>query len=727
MKCSSMNFARTLAMVVAAGLAVGFEARAQDGAVARQVAVANAMAAKSQPLDIKRITLYRSGVGSFERRGKVTDTSTVQLRFKTEQINDILKSMVVLDLGGGQIEGASYASKEPLQKRLASFGVDISDNPTLPALLGKLRGAAASVQTVDGAISGTILGVEYRDMAQGNAQQPVKVPFLNLVTGGGMRAVDLTKVNGVELMDKDLAGELNKALMALAEHRADRSKNVDLMFRGSGARDVVVNYIHEMPVWKTSYRLVLPDMGKDDGQVNMQGWAIVENPTDEDWNGVSLSLVSGRPVSFQMDLYEPLYVSRPFIPVPMVPGVAPRVYAEGDATVYAMKDMADRKADEMLAKRADMRSAGNRPAKPAAPTPALATTGGRMLAGAEADAPAVAPMSAEDMANYSARAAAAATEVGEVFQYQLKGAVTIERQRSAMLPIIAEPVKGRRVSIYNAADSVEYPMRGVEVVNSTSLQLLPGPVSVFDGGAYAGDAQIGHVVPGDKRLLAYSVDLDVKASIKDESSSNVRRLKIVRGTMEFTQLTRNQVTYEFTNKNAKNDRTLIVEYPKLADYELKDLKPVDTTSNLYRFELKVPAGKKQAITIPQERTWTQGVDIFSYDTPTLVRWQQEGKVSAAVLEAVRKAGEKRAAIEAQNQVVQRLEGERNDIGQEQGRIRENMKSIDKASELYSRYMKKFGEQETRMEKLAEEIKAGRDKAAQLGREFADFVAGLNVE
>ena len=336
-----MNAALTIRHhTVALFLAAGLAAAALPVVSNAQPLGAAANAAKPAPLDIRKITMYRSGVGSFQRQGQVDGDTSVQLRFKTEQINDILKSMVVLDLSGGQIEGISYGSKEPLSKRLASFGVDISDNPDMAKLLGKLRGAVASVTTNEGAVSGTILGVEMREQAQGQSQKPVQVAFLNLVTGTGIRSFDLTKVNSVELQDKELAGELSKALAALAEHRADRTKTVEIALRGQGARNVVVNYIHEMPVWKASYRLVLPDeskavekpsipIDKTKGTLALQGWAIVENPTDEDWKDVTLSLVSGRPVSFQMDLYEPLFVFRPEIPVPTVPGVMPRAYAGG--------------------------------------------------------------------------------------------------------------------------------------------------------------------------------------------------------------------------------------------------------------------------------------------------------------------------------------------------------------------------------------------------------------
>ncbi len=737
---------RTVALFLAAGLAAAafpVVTLAQPATNASKVGGAEAVKAAERPtpMDIRKITMYRSGVGSFQRQGQVDGDASVQLRFKTEQINDILKSMVVLDLSGGQIEGISYGSKEPLAKRLASFGVDISDNPDMAKLLGKLRGAVASVTTAEGAVSGTILGVEMREQAQGQSQKPVQVAFLNLVTGTGIRSFDLSKVTSVELQDKELAGELGKALAALAEHRADRTKTVEIALRGRGARNVVVNYIHEMPVWKASYRLVLPDeskagekpadkvaanAGATKGSLSLQGWAIVENPTDEDWKDVTLSLVSGRPVSFQMDLYEPLYVFRPEIPVPTVPGVMPRSYAGG------VVDVSEREKDRV-----------KMPSSPPPPSAApesramkseslsrLSSDGGRGRGGGETgkfDADMPANIRADDMAGYSATARAQAVESGEVFQYQLKTPVTIERQRSAMLPIITEGIQGRRVSIFSRADGSEHPMRGIEITNTTELQLLPGPISVYDSAAYAGDAQIGHVAPGDKRLLAYAVDLDVNTITKDESRQDVRTIKIVSGMIEQKNLSVSKITYQFTNKNAKHDRTIIIEHPKQQGFELKDAKPAEETPALYRFEVSASAGKTAALTVTQEMVYNQRIEITSYDLPTMMSFQTQGKLSPAVVAAFKEAQQKQAKINDENEQIVRLERERTEISTDQTRVRENMKAIDKSTALYGDYIKQFSDQEARMKQLNTEAKNHRETLARLQNEYSTWLAALSIE
>ncbi|MBC7773193.1 MAG: hypothetical protein H7210_11900, partial [Pyrinomonadaceae bacterium] len=729
MTCSRLR-TRLSAIVFVVGLSMPLsclmtsiaQAQSQGGAPA-----AKAAAMDADQVPIRKITLYRSGVGFFEREGSVQGDASVQLRFSTEQINDILKTMVLIDVSGGRIDAVSYGSKEPLARRLASFGVNISDNPSVPNLLNQLRGAAIRVSAGE-QITGTILGVEERLVPPGKDQQAIRVPFLNLLTATGVRSVAVNDIASFEILDKELAGELNKALAALAEYRADRSKTVDLHFAANGqtgARRVVVASVDEMPVWKTSYRLILPDEVKKSGgekdpkaappkpsTLNVQGWAIVENNTDQDWNDVGLALVSGRPVSFQMDLYEPLYVSRPFIPVPMIPGVAPRAYSGGVDGVLADAMRGEMEGVRKLASRVSARGAAA--GSPPAPSPQMDSAKAEL-----SDALAsYAGLSAGEMADYSARAQAAAGEVGEVFQYELEAPVTIARQHSAMIPILTAAVSGRRVSIFSSSDGSEYPMRGVELTNTSNLQLLPGPIAVFDGNdgksAYAGDAQIGHVGQGDKRLLAYAVDLDVKTLKSAENTNTVTKLRIVDGMFEQTVKSQNQTSYAFKNADQKRDRAIILEHAKMPGWTLvTPQKAAEETQSLYRFEVPIASGKSETISVVQERVELQRVGVMTFDLATILRFQKDGKLSAQVVETVRELGRQQATINAAEQAVQEIDRQTAEINKDQNRIRENMGRIERNSQLYTRYMTKLTEQETQLEDLNTRRVQGQEKVDSL--------------
>lgn len=719
---------------------------------------------------VRKITLYRSGVGFFERSGDVTGDATLDLRFKTEQINDIIKSMVLVDRTG-RIESVSYGSKEPIARRLASFGVDIADNPSIPALMNRLRGAAMKVTAGGEVVSGTIMGVEQRRVPSGKDQAAYEAPFLNLLTATGVRSIAVNDISSFELLDKDLAEELNKALAALAEYRADRTKSVQVRFSGNGVagvRPVTVAYVHEMPVWKTSYRLVLAEDGGgaatrqgsdlENGSIspapsdaaksggatagskagskglNLQGWAIVENNTDEDWNDVRLALVSGQPVSFQMDLYEPLYVTRPFIPVPTIPGVSPRAYSGGMDSTLAL---------------AIANSPPPAPMEPASPASARAL-GGRARAElsdlkdkamAKRDFDGLAEgaerrytgLSAADMSGYAAAAQASAGEVGEVFQYELDAPVTVERQRSAMIPILNANVSGSRVSIFNISDGSEHPMRGVDLTNDSPLQLLPGPLAVFDSSngksAYAGDAVVGHIAPGEKRLLAYAVDLDVDVQTKHDNDNQILKIRIVRGALEQTVKSVGTTTYAFKNKDQARPRAMVVEHAKApAGWNLVTPKSTDEqTQSHYRFRVNVDAGKTIAFPVTQERVELQRVGFVHYNDETMVQFQAKGQLSKAVLDAFRQVAQKEADLQQIERGIGEIDRQTQEITADQGRIRENMSKIDGGSQLYARYMAKLTEQETKLEDLVERRKS-EQKRLEAGRAALDqFVRELNVE
>jgi len=262
---------------------------------------------------VRRVVLFSSGVGYYQHEGVVSGHVATELRFKTDQINDVLKSLVLQDRDGGHVNAVTYPSQAPLSRTLKSFQVDITNNPSLADLLNQLRGAHVTIQVGQERLAGTILGVENRGKAA-SAGEPMVVPTLDILSGSSIRAVELPSITSLSLDDSQLQEELTKALAALVQARDQDKKPVTVDFSGTGDRRVRIGYIVEAPVWKTSYRLLLGDR-----QNQLQGWAIVENQTESDWNDISLSLVSGRPISFTMNLYQPLYATRP--------NVVPRVFA----------------------------------------------------------------------------------------------------------------------------------------------------------------------------------------------------------------------------------------------------------------------------------------------------------------------------------------------------------------------------------------------------------------
>jgi hypothetical protein len=337
-------------------------------------------------------------------------------------------------------------------------------------------------------------------------------------------------------------------------------------------------------------------------------------------------------------------------------------------------------------------------------------------------------VSAQDMADYAAKAMAQGQSVGEVFQFVVGTPVSIERQRSAMIPIVTSAVTGRRVSIYNASDRSQYPMRGVELTNDSGVALLPGPVSVFDSGAYAGDAQIGQTPKADKRLLAYALDLDCPVTTRPTSKSTVTKVTIADGLFRQSVRDRTATAYEIANKDESRGRTVVIEHPRSPGYELVETeKPSELTPDLYRFTVKLDPKKATTFTVTQERTRWETFQVATFDADTVAVFQRDGKLSKAVADAFRTAVEKQSAINATERQIAAVGGQIDEIVQDQGRLRQNMSAVDKTNDLYRQYLATLTEQETRLRDLRGQKKSLQDQLTRQKEELAAYLKGLNVE
>ena len=666
---------------------------------------AEAARAGDEVLPIRQVVLYRSGVGYFERRGEVRGDASVSLRFNTEDVNDILKSLLVQDMGGGSIGAASYTARESLERRLAGLEIDVLKIGSMTDLLRQLRGAEIRVVSMGANITGTILAIENRtsvvetEGAVGQFQEP----YVTLVTRDGMRTIAISAISSFHLSDERLNDELNRALAAIAASRSEHTKVIDLSLSGPDgrAREIRASYVHATPVWKTSYRMVIPDGG---GEPYLQGWAIVENTSDADWDGVQLSLASSQPVSFVMDLYEPLRVNRPTVPVPFVSGLAMRVYEGGRVMADAVRDLRE-----------------------APPAPAAR----RM--GIGTGAPAQEEM--EDAYAFAAvqklrtQAAASGTEVGEQFFYRVDAPVTIARRTSAMLPIISTDLSGERVSIFTPGEG-RNPMRGLRFENNSGMPLLPGPISVYDGGAYAGDAQIAHTPGGAERLLAYALDSEVEIDSEQTSSNEIMSFTLSANGLVERRLRQNSTTtYSLSNIDEKRSRTVLIEHPRLGgDWEYTgDVKPVERTDRYDRFEVSIEPGDDAELVLQSQRTVRTTVALTGVSLEDLLVYAAQGKASDEVIAAVRQAGEYQARINSLEQQLNALRREVQSIESDQGRIRSNMGSIDRNSDLYRRYMTRLNEQENELESLRDRIAETEASLIEARRELNRYLESLSRE
>ncbi|MDW8106257.1 MAG: hypothetical protein RMK45_02135 [Armatimonadota bacterium] len=639
-----------------------------------------------EPLPITRVVLFRSGVGYIERVGQVNGDTTLVMSMRESQMNDLLKSLVLVDFDGGQIMPVQYTPRDPLARTLSAFAVNIGDNPSLATLLNRLRGAPVELRTEGETVEGTVLSVETRKVPAD--ETVVEQEFVNLMTKDGMRSVAISAVRSFRVRDERLQKELQDALSALGTGLDNTRKTVELRFRGQGTRRVLVGYLTEMPLWKMTYRLVVGE-----GESLLQGWAIVENTTDEDWRNVRVELVSGNPVSFIQNLYEPVYVQRP------------RVDAQEQAREAQMVPEAG--LTEMMRRAA----------------PALEAPG---FAGGVAGVP---PRlrDAEAALRESILEMARGQERGALFDYRIQQPVTVLRQQSAMLPVVNRPVQAELVSLYNPANHPTHPVFGVKLTNTTDLTLMEGPVTVYLDGSYGGDAQLRTLEPKSDQVLTFALDLGVEVTpIPKPTPSQLVLARIVKGVLEQQFRLQREYVYRLKNRDDKS-RVVLIEQPQEGEWQLVEPKNADAlTGNRYRFRVELAPLQERTFRVVEQKVERRTYALLNAEESQLMLLLENYPISEALRQALTTILERRREIGNLSAAIRAREAKIKAISDDQARIRENMKVVDRNSALYREYMQKLAQQEREIEQARADIQRLNAQKARLQRELEEYIAKLDV-
>ncbi len=671
-------------------------------------------------LPIAQVILFSSGVGYFQREGEVEGSARIDLTFPVENINDLLKSMVLQDLGGGRVSAVSYDSRDPVEKTLRSFALNLTGNPSFGQLLNQARGEKVEVlmqqtsTTQPSTMTGVIMGLEHQRQPAGK-DGIVEVEVLNLLCAEGIRSVKLTDVQKLRFLNPVIENELKRALDTLALSHDTQKKAVSLSFAGEGKRPVRVGYVTESPIWKTSYRLVLNKEGKP----FLQGWAIVENTTDEDWRDVRMGLVSGRPISFQMNLYDPLYLARPVVEPELFASLRPVTYGG------AMDD-----AKSMVTKTPPAKPTSAMPAPREAPSPdGVTSTSVAEKGGALANRPKNG-WKLEEQMNLQAgvSSAAGAAEMGDYFQYLIEHPVSLPRQKSAMLPIVNQGVEGTKVSIYNERTQAKHPLLGLKFKNTSGLHLMQGPITVFEGSNYAGDSRILDLQPKEERLLSYAIDLGVEVEpVAKPTPDRLIKVKVNKGILYATNKVVETKLFNVKNRT-EHERTLLIEHPFRPEFTLKTPeKFAERSRDVYRFELKVPAGETGKQEIVEERDAVHSLQLTNTDDERIRFFLSAPVTSDKVKEALARAIDLKTKLSDTQREIAKLQQDLRIITDDQGRLRANLANVPPSSDAYKRYVKKFDTQETEIERLQDEIKKMQAVEHQQRIAYENYLGSLDVE
>ncbi len=634
----------------------------------------------SSSVPLRRVILFSSGVGYFEHDGYVKGNENLTLRFSRTQINDVLKSIVVMDFDGGTVAGIEYPSNEPLGRLLEGFPVNLEKDNSLFKILDKLRGERVQVVVKNVESIGRIVGIEREKGKSGD------IFYLTLLSDKGFRRIDLSKVESILFLDGKIDSEIRNELSLISEKRNNGGRNLTVRFVGNGRRRVRIAYLVESPLWKTTYRLVIGD--NEGREALIQGWAIVENMSGEDWKGVNLSLVAGRPISFIMDLYSPIYVKRPVVSLGESGNIKPGSYEGGIREKKA-------EAEKIF-------------------SPSVSSRGLSM-----------------DLTK-GIETAVRTHNLGEFFHYTVTLPISILSHHSAMIPIVNRKIKIERVSIYNDEVNKEHPLSGVKLINDTGLYLKGGPVTVFEDGGYAGDAIFSSLKSGEDSFVSYAVDVGTAVVFRVSTSGrSINSVKIINGNVITRKVEQRITTYRFLNRDKRKKR-LIVEkrvdpYWKIVEPK----KPYEVTENYNRFVVDLPPWNgKESPTIyrvVEEHVLRETVGLSSISRGMIGVFLSSNEISPKIKKVFKRLSDIKLSISKLEGEYDALKNRYSTIEADQKRIRENLKSLDKESSLYKRYVKRLNSEEDEVEKIL----AARDRISSeleaKKRELMGFIASIRIE
>ena len=716
-------------------LTVSNQLLAQTPVKKRLTTKAAAETSHGQSLPLRKVILYSNGVAYFERRGMITGDAEIHLPFKQSQIDDVLKSMIVLDLGKGRIGAISYNSSAPPSARLGeipfSMPPETANNDPRGGLAGVLRqlqGAQISLTTANRTVSGAILSLERRTTPAVEKEKPPTTTQMVVLASesGEITSVDLAEIRSVKLLDEGTKRDLNTFTDASSAVRRRDAKTIVVTSEGDGQREMVVSYTIAAPIWKTSYRVVMDSSGKP----FFQGWAIVDNISEEDWEDVSLSLVSGTPMSFIQPLQQPLYRYRPVLPIASDVHLDPQNVNPVDLALVSTRS-GEAKVETTITQRQiqDLPMDGRQSLnliQLQAGVNAAPRSGGNLNFSSSSTGPTTTLSTAITTGEAGITSTSTGSEIGDLFEYKISQPVTVRHDRSALVPILQEKLEGERVSLYNEANNRERPLNGVRLVNSTKLTLESGILTVVDGDAYAGEGSIDRCKPGDRRFVVYAVDLGTLVTTKLDVEH--KPVFLVRKNYDNFEVHYYRVEKKkFTVVN-QTDRPKIVylEHPIRQGWTLtKDMgEPPSKSPIANRFRLELAPRETKEFVIAEQKAMMDTYSLEELVREELEEFRAKGYLDEPTLAVLEKIVTNNQKGRELNELITRAEQEMRTIGEDQRRLRENIKTLNETSEakqLIARYVSKINDQETRVEELTKSIADARTEIQRLKTELQTMV------
>jgi len=682
----------------------------------------------TEPPPVTKVVLYKHGMGYIEREGNVKGNAELSLAFRAEQMKDLLTSFFAVDLGGGKISSLRYETSDPLSKQLQDILIKVPEKAALSEFLMQLKGARLSAKAAGETIEGRILGVEPITEVVNNQAVKTSYRLVLLTQAGPIRSLDLLAVSEFSLADKALQRDLSRLLdISLAGKYANRKK-LTLTAVGQGERRLRMGYLVEMPIWKCSYRVIFDEKKKDSAPL-IQGWALAENNTEDDWKDVTISFVAGNPISYVMDMYSPYYVKRTQVPIPGLQNLAVDWAAASPPDLAADEPAADTMSKEAMPyqykrrKAAGVPTAGMRQTMdqqiPAAPAPSA--PGGR---GARMEMEAARPMGELLARSYDTDAQGA--KVGDLFSYEPREKVSIPRGQAAMVPIVSKQINGKRL-LYYKASFLPKATNAFVLRNATDLTLEAGAVTFFEGSTSLGEGILGHTLPpGSQEVIAYALDSTVDVTPQQKSRREPYfKARLVDGILTLTAVETMTNAWKIVNRG-REAATLWLHQPKNAAYRLsKPDKPLKEVDNHYRFEVPLKAGETVDFVVEEKRDVLDTVQLAKSSEEQIRFFLSRRYLSPGARTFMKelsdlmaqKAGLQRQITEWTEQVKR--------MAEEQARLRSNIQAIGshqpKEQELRAKWVTALAANEDRLAERRAKLDEAGGKLRQMDEALAKKV------
>jgi hypothetical protein len=707
---------------------------------AQQADESAGQAATAGRLPVKRVVLYKNGVGYFEHSTRVHGTQDLNIDFTSAQLNDALKSLTVVDLGDGHINGVRFNSVAPLSERLKTLRLPLGEEASRTDLLEALRGTPVEIHSGSTGATGKVLGLDVTKRFGSSPNQMEEVTVLTLVTDEGeVRSFDLSPTTTVRIADPELAGEVNRYLNLIGSAKAADLRRLTISDTGSGDREIFVSYISEVPVWKSTYRILLDDKHAEKPLV--QGWAIVDNTIGEDWKDVQLSLVAGAPQSFVQNISQPMYVRRPEVALPAEAMLTPQTFES------AMNEAAPPEA-----------AAPPPPPPPPGAGPQFSrldlygktftppgagggvghgygTSNGGPLRRMQTDqitgqAPEVERETAElSTVAEGQKVETEAKSVGDFFEYALQQRVTIGKNQSALVPMLQARMDAQKVTVWN--EESDEPLRALWLNNTSGVELDAGSFNILDEGNFSGEGMLDAVRPGEKRLISYAADPAVRIKLAvDPTEKPFSRIRIIKGAMIMSKEEREKRTYTISNSDSA-PREVIIEHSIRDEWKLADgAKPEEQTASLYRFRVNVEPRTGGQLVIEEYHPLETRLELSDVSTEEVKLITDQSRMTPALQQAIMQVLDQKQVVANLGEQIKARDADVRAIGDDQVRIRENMKALKGSVEeraLVQRYTRQLDQQEDRLAALGTQIAALQSKRQQADDQLDKLINGISLD